>query len=124
MGEYEPIPFIYRGPVESEKELARYRDTLLRFIEGTIPVKMREEGLITLSLQHVIRFMLAGQELDKQRRELEAGMHAAQEELAERVVGAEVLLRRVAAGRVKSGEVEEYLAQLKDRINLGKKEGN
>ena len=86
------IEFVFRGPTDTPAGLARFRDDLLRFVEGVVPPEERETAAIMLPLQHTVRFMQASQNLDRQSRELDEGLHPSQERLQEMLVEAQGLV--------------------------------
>jgi len=69
------IPFRYSAPVDTPKQLARYRDELLRFLSQAFSPQDIETSVITLPARHLKRFMEGCQEADRTHRELEAGFH-------------------------------------------------
>lgn len=75
----EPLPFIYRGPTDTKKELANYRDCLMAFITAHVPPPELEYAAITLSCSHLVRFMQDAQQLERTEFELKVGLHEAQQ---------------------------------------------
>lgn len=95
------IQFVFRGPTDTEAGLARFRDDLLRFIEGVVPPSHREDCVIMLPLGHTMRFMQASQLFDKQQRELAEGIHESQERLQE------MMLELMEQNRNRNGKAED-----------------
>ena len=75
----EPLPFIYRGPTDTRRELARYRNCLMAFIEAHVPPPELGYAAITLNCSHLIRFMQDAQQLERTESELQTGLHEAQQ---------------------------------------------
>lgn len=69
------IPFKFSGPVDTDKELARYRDSLLSFMGQVIPKNELQDALITLNALTVKRFMLQARQHEATVRELKMGVH-------------------------------------------------
>lgn len=112
--------FVYTGPTDTDKELARYRDALLNFMMNAVSPQELEDCNIVLSARHVFRFMRQTQKAEQVSRELAAGLHPQMEALIESQAQlralVEVLLRAKTAEQTEKATAS--LANYMDQLTL------
>ena len=106
----QPLPFVYRGPTDTKKELANYRNCLMAFIEAHVPPPELEYAAITLNCSHVIRFMRDAQQLERTEAELRSGLHEAQQVNMEPLIELRAICYALLLARGGKGEEEAFAA--------------